>query len=126
MINTSRGAVVPNVEIKRKAVLTRQEVADRLIALGNALASGSEIELSAGGDSIKIGVAGRVHWELEIEVDGDETEIEVEIKWKDDPAEDEDEPAADATPTAEADAETEPPAKAPAARRGRPRKVPAS
>jgi len=119
---------VPNVEIKRKAVLTRQEVADRLIALGNALASGSEIELSAGGDSIKIGVAGRVHWELEIEVDGDETEIEVEIKWKDDPAEDEDEdePAADAAPTAETDAETEPPAKAPAARRGRPRKVPAS
>jgi len=113
---------VPNVEIKRKAVLTRQEVADRLIALGNALASGSEIELSAGGDSIKIGVAGRVHWELEIEVDGDETEIEVEIKWKDDPAEadgaeSDDEPAAEAEPPADAP---------PAPRRGRPRKVAAS
>ena len=121
---------MPNVEIKRKAVLSRREVADRLIALGNALASGSEIELSAGGDSIKIGVAGRVHWELEIEVDGDETEIEVEIKWKDDPAdaEDEDEPAAEAEQAAEAEpaADAQPPVKAPPARRGRPRKVPAS
>jgi len=77
---------VPKVEIKRKAVLSRQEVADRLIALGNALAGGSEVELSAGGDSIRIGVADQVHWELEIEVDGDETELEIEIKWKDDPA----------------------------------------
>ena len=76
---------MPNVEIKRGLRLTRQQVADRLIALGNAMAAGAEIELGSGGDSIKIGIAGEVEWEFEIEIDGDETELEIEIKWKDDP-----------------------------------------
>ena len=38
---------MPKVEFKRKTRLSRQEVADRLITLGNALASGSEIECSS-------------------------------------------------------------------------------
>ena len=113
---------MPNVEIKRKTRLSRQEAAERLIALGNALATGSEVELSAGSDTIKIGVAGTVDWELEIEVDGDETELEIEIKWKDDPAgKDADESPAEQSPAAD---EAEIPAPAPA-RRGRPRKTPA-
>lgn len=112
---------MPSIEIKRKTRLTRQEAAERLIALGNALASGSEVELSAGGDSIKIGVAGSVDWELEIEVDGDETELEIEIKWKDDPADD------DSAESDSDEAAEEEPAPAPApARRGRPRKPAAS
>lgn len=74
---------MPKVEIKRKSRLTRQEVADRLIALGNALAGGSEIELSSGGDSIELAVADQIDWELEIEIDGDETELEIELKWRD-------------------------------------------
>ena len=77
---------MPKVEFKRKTRLSRQEVADRLIALGNALASGSEIELSSGEDTLKLGVASHVNWELEIEIDGDETELEIEIKWTDDPS----------------------------------------
>lgn len=115
---------MPKVEFKRKARLSRQEVADRLIALGNALAAGSDIELSSGGDSVKIGVARTLDWELEIEIDGDETELEIEIKWTDDP---EDEPAAvvDDAPDAPEEAESEPTA-APPARRGRPRKAAAS
>ena len=125
---------MPNVEFKRKARLSRQEVADRLIALGNALASGSEIELSSGGDTLKLGVAGHVNWELEIEIDGDETELEIEIKWTDDPsrnaelnaapvtgdpapAPDAAEPAADPAPASERPA---------SARRGRPRKTAAT
>src|SRR5664279_237203 len=88
--------LMPNVEIKRKARLSRQEVADRLIALGTALAGASEIELSSGGDSIKVSVAAQVDWELEIEIDGDETEIEIELKWKDDPAPADDAAADDA------------------------------
>ena len=76
---------MPNVEFKRKARLSRQEVADRLIALGHAFAKGSEIELSSGGDTLKLGVASQLNWELEIEIDGDETELEIEIKWTDDP-----------------------------------------
>lgn len=108
---------MPTVEFKRKARLSRQEVAERLIALGNALAGGSEVELSAGGDTLKIGVAAQVDWELEIEIDGDETELEIEIKWRDDPA-----PVA--ADTAGESAVDDDAADKPApARRGRPRKA---
>jgi len=110
---------VPNVEFKRKARLSRAEVAERLIALGNALASGSEVELSAGGDTLKLGVASHVDWELEIEIDGDETELEIEIKWRDDPSGD----AAPAESAGAAAADEPAPAKPTPARRGRPRKA---
>jgi amphi-Trp domain-containing protein len=118
---------VPNVEIKRKVRLTRQEAAERLIALGNALAGGAEVDLSSDGDSIKLGVAGHVDWELEIEVEGDETELEIEIKWKDDPAVDDsaDDPADAGAPITQSAAEPEAATPAPA-RRGRPRKAAAT
>ncbi len=125
---------MPKVEFKRKTRLSRQEVADRLIALGNALASGSEIELSSSGDTLKLGVASHVNWELEIEIDGDETELEIEIKWTDDPSGNTKPDAAPATgdpapePAAAApDADPAPASEKPApARRGRPRKVAAT
>ena len=66
--------------------LSRQEVAESIDCPRNALASGSEIELSAGGDTLKLGVASHVDRELELEIDGDETELEMEIKWTDDPS----------------------------------------
>jgi amphi-Trp domain-containing protein len=110
---------VPNIEIKRKATLSRQEVADRLIALGNALSEGSEVELSSGGDSIRVEVASQVQWELEIEIDGNETEIEIELKWTDDQGAGKPAAAAEPEPIAQAPAATP-------ARRGRPRKTPAS
>ena len=110
---------MPNVEFKRKARLSRAEVAERLIALGKALASGSEVELSAGGDTLPRGVAGHVDWELEIEIDGDETELEIEIKWRDDPSGD----AAPAESAGAAAADEPAPAKPAPARRGRPRKA---
>lgn len=89
---------MPKLEIKRKSQLSRQEVADRLIALGQALASGSEVELGSGGDSIEISVPEQVRWELE---------IEIEIHWRDDPQE-------------ESEEKSPPPTKA--VRRSRPRK----
>ncbi|MFE4501975.1 amphi-Trp domain-containing protein [Rhodococcus sp. NPDC056743] len=106
---------MPKLEIKRKSELSRKEVSERLIALGHALASGSEVELGSEGDSIEIVVANRVRWEFEIEVDGDETEIEIEISWRDDPS-------GDAKVEAQTKPATPPPAKT--ARRGRPRKNP--
>ena len=116
---------MPNVEFKRKARLSRQEVADRLIALGNALAEGSEIELSSGGDTLKIGVAGQLNWELEVEIDGDETEIEIELKWTDDPPS-----TAEPAAAAETADPTDDPAPAPdrsaPAHRGRSRKAAAT
>jgi amphi-Trp domain-containing protein len=106
---------VPKLEIKRTSELTRKEVSDRLIALGQALASGSEVELGSGGDSITIDVADQVRWELEIEVEGDQIELEIEISWRDGPSGNEE---VEETP---AEPETEVPAKP--ARRGRPRKT---
>ncbi|MEE2056592.1 amphi-Trp domain-containing protein [Rhodococcus artemisiae] len=104
---------MPKLEIKRKSELSRKEVSDRLIALGHALAGGSEVEMGSGGDSIEIVVADRVQWELEIEVDGDEIEIEIEISWRDDPP-------AESASESQSHSATTPPAKA--VRRGRPRK----
>ncbi|MCK0090513.1 amphi-Trp domain-containing protein [Rhodococcus sp. F64268] len=103
---------MPKLEFKRKSDLSREEVSEKLIALGHALARGREVALESGDDSIEIVVSDRVRWELEIEVDGNETEIEIEISWSDDPSE-ESETEAEAEPTT-------PPAKP--ARRGRPRK----
>ena len=122
---------MPKVEFKRKTRLSRQEAADRLIALGNALSSGSEIELGAGEDTLKLGVAAHLNWELEIEIDGDETELEIEIKWTDDPSNDAKPAAAQGTtdpapaPAAvePADDPTAAPEKPTPPRRGRPRKV---
>ena len=127
---------MPNVEITRKTTLTRQQVAERLIAWGNALASGADVELESGDDSIKITVADEVHWELEIEVDGDETEIEIELKWRDRPASAVKTAAAPKQPAVDraADPDADPLVQAPAeepipqtpkspARRGRPRKA---
>ena len=105
-----------------------------MIALGNALSSGSEIELGTGEDTLKLGVASHLNWELGIEIDGDETELEIEIKWTDDPSDDAEPAAAPATTDPEpAPAAVEPaddPAPAPEKptppRRGRPRKVAAT
>ena len=100
-------SAVPNVEFKRKARLSRQEVADRLIALG---------ELSSGGDTLKIGVASQVDWELEIEIDGQETEIEVELKWTDDPKSNDDHDTADPDTEPDSDPASPPDQQAPAHR----------
>ncbi|MFI1460281.1 amphi-Trp domain-containing protein [Nocardia carnea] len=77
---------MPKLEMTRRSELSRQEVSERLIALGQALAGGSETELGSDGDSLSITVADRVRWELEIEVDGDQIEVEIEISWRDDPS----------------------------------------
>jgi amphi-Trp domain-containing protein len=102
---------MPKLEIKRKLTLSRQEAADRLVALGRALADdSSEVELSSGGDKLKLSVGSTVEWELEIEIDGNETELEIELKWRDDTDAEQAEQAEDAS------------AASPTARRGRPRK----
>jgi amphi-Trp domain-containing protein len=77
---------MPDMEIKRKVRLSREEAGQRLIALGTALCEGSESHVDFDGDSIRFTVADQVKWEFELEVDGDETELEIELKWSDPPA----------------------------------------
>jgi amphi-Trp domain-containing protein len=74
---------MPDVEIKRKVRLSREEAGQRLIALGTALTGGSKSQVDFDGGSIRFSVADHLEWEFELEVDGDETELEIELKWSD-------------------------------------------
>lgn len=76
---------MPDVEIKRKVRLSREEAGKRLIALGTALAADPKSHVDFDGDSIGFMVADQLDWEFELEVDGDETELEIELKWTDAP-----------------------------------------
>jgi amphi-Trp domain-containing protein len=79
---------MPDMEIKRKVRLSREDAGKRLIALGTALTEGSESHVDFDGGSIRFAVADQLEWEFELEVDGDETELEIELKWSDAPAAD--------------------------------------
>jgi amphi-Trp domain-containing protein len=76
---------MPDMEIKRKVRLSREEAGKRLIALGTALAADPKSHVDFDGDSIRFVVADELDWEFELEVDGDETELEIELKWTDTP-----------------------------------------
>jgi amphi-Trp domain-containing protein len=72
---------VSDLELERKESMTRAEVAKRLSAFAEALASGDKIELDFGGTSVSMRVADDVRTEFEVEVDGDEIEVEIELSW---------------------------------------------
>ena len=81
-----------DLELKRKESLTKAEVAKRLSAFAEALASGDDVELEMGGTSMSLRVPDDVRVEFEVEVDGDEIEIEIELKWSTSSAADRAEP----------------------------------
>ena len=70
-----------DLELKRKESLTKAEVAKRLSAFADALASGHDVELEMGDTAMSLRVPDDVHVEFEVEVDGDEIEVEIELKW---------------------------------------------
>jgi amphi-Trp domain-containing protein len=70
-----------DLELKRKESLAKAEVAKRLSAFAEALASGDDVELEMGGTSMSLRVPDDVRVEFEVEVDGDEIEVEIELKW---------------------------------------------
>jgi amphi-Trp domain-containing protein len=72
---------MPDLELKRKESLTKAEVAKRLSAFAEALASGRDVELEMGDTSMSLRVPDDVRVEFEVEVDGDEIEVEIELKW---------------------------------------------
>lgn len=74
---------MPDVEIKRTVMLSREEAGQRLIALGRALTEGPKSHVDFDGDSLRFTVSDQVEWEFELEVDGDQTELEIELKWSD-------------------------------------------
>ena len=70
-----------DLELKRTESLAKAEVAKRLSAFADALASGDDVELEMGGTSMSLRVPDDVRVEFEVEVDGDEIEVEIELKW---------------------------------------------
>ena len=69
------------MEITEKQRLRREEVAERLHALGDALARHNEVEFERGGLRFKVHVPDEVEFKLEIEIGDDERELEVELTW---------------------------------------------
>lgn len=70
-----------DLELKRKESLAKAEVAKRLSAFAEALASGDDVGLQMGDSSMSLRVPDDVRVEFEVEVDGDEIEVEIELKW---------------------------------------------
>ena len=71
------------LEIEEKRRLRREEVAARLHALADALASNNEVEFERGGLRFTVHVPDEVNFKLEIEIEigAEEREIEIELSW---------------------------------------------
>jgi amphi-Trp domain-containing protein len=69
------------LEIEQKETLRREEVAERLHALADALARHNDVEFERGGMHFKLNVPDEVRVKVELEVEDDETELEIELSW---------------------------------------------
>jgi amphi-Trp domain-containing protein len=69
------------MEITEKERLSREDAADRLRALADALARNNEVEFERGGLRFTVHVPDEVDFKLEIEIDAEERELEIELKW---------------------------------------------
>ena len=69
------------LEIEQRETLRREEVAERLRALADALARHNNIEFDRGGMHFRLKVPDEVRVKVELEVKDDETELEIELSW---------------------------------------------
>jgi amphi-Trp domain-containing protein len=69
------------LEIERTETLRREEVAERLRALADALSRHNEIEFDRGGMHFRLRVPDEVKVKVELEVEDDDTELEIELSW---------------------------------------------
>jgi len=72
---------MPNMELKRKECLNRQDAANWLGAFAIALAHGGHVQVNLGGTTVRLHVPDDVLSEFEIEMNGDELELDIELKW---------------------------------------------
>lgn len=66
---------------KDKQQVSREEAAERLTAIAEALRTGGTVELAAEGRSIDVQVADQVLLEREFEKKGERVELELELSW---------------------------------------------
>jgi amphi-Trp domain-containing protein len=69
------------LEIEQKQTLQREEVAERLRALADALARHNDVEFDRGGVHFKLKVPDEVRVKVELEVEDDGVELEIELHW---------------------------------------------
>jgi amphi-Trp domain-containing protein len=69
------------LEIEEKQTLRREEAAERLRSLADALARHNDVEFDRGGLHFKLKIPDEVHLKVELEVGDDETELEIELTW---------------------------------------------
>lgn len=72
---------MPNMELKRKECLNRQDAANWLAALAVALTHGGRVQVDLGGTTVRLHVPDDILSEFELEVNGDELELDIELKW---------------------------------------------
>jgi amphi-Trp domain-containing protein len=69
------------LEIEQKQTLRREQVAERLWELADALARHNEVEFDRGGMHFRLKVPDEVRVKVELEVEDDGTELEIELSW---------------------------------------------
>ncbi|MEW2808260.1 amphi-Trp domain-containing protein [Streptomyces massasporeus] len=70
-----------DLKFEQKRSLTRQEAADQLTALADALREGGDAELELGPGTLGLRIPDDLHSELEVEIGDGEIELEIELKW---------------------------------------------
>jgi amphi-Trp domain-containing protein len=70
-----------DLKFEQKRSLSRQEAADQLTALADALREGGDAELELGPGTLGLRIPDDLHSELEVEIGDGEIELEIELKW---------------------------------------------
>ncbi|WCH93922.1 amphi-Trp domain-containing protein [Streptomyces moderatus] len=70
-----------DLKFEQKRSLSRQEAADQLTALADALREGGEAELELGAATLSLRIPDDLRSEVEVEIGGGEIELEIEFKW---------------------------------------------
>ncbi|MGW4758605.1 amphi-Trp domain-containing protein [Streptomyces chartreusis] len=70
-----------DLKFEQKRSLSRQEAAEQLTALADALREGGEAELELGAGTLSLRIPDDLRSEVEVEIGGGEIELEIEFKW---------------------------------------------
>ncbi|KOX00478.1 hypothetical protein ADK65_12210 [Streptomyces sp. NRRL B-1140] len=70
-----------DLKFEQKRSLSRQEAADQLTALADALREGGDAELELGPGTLGLRIPDDLHSEMEVEIGEGEIELEIELKW---------------------------------------------
>ncbi|WP_435209968.1 amphi-Trp domain-containing protein [Streptomyces sp. bgisy034] len=70
-----------DLKFEQKRSLSRQEAADQLTALADALREGGDAELELGAGTLSLRIPDDLRSEVEVEIGDGEIELEIEFKW---------------------------------------------